>query len=145
MNDEDRASYDNLKRMIETLEDESDRIVRRADLRNAAILGSRADHNWYIFTHLPLNGVEVSLINSYGTKVKNIKHVYLIGLYIISLGPNDERESDEEDDVRDSEDESDEDELSNPSDASEGEHEERKEEADEVSEVIEHKDTSDPH
>lgn len=144
MNAEDRASYDNLKRMIETLEDESDRIVRRGDLRHAAILGSRGEHNWYIFTHLPLNGVEVSLINSYGAKVKSIKHVYLIGLYIISLGPNDEREDESEND-RGNEEESDVDELSNPSDASEGEQEERKEESDEVSEVVEHKDSSDPH
>jgi hypothetical protein len=144
MNAEDRASYDNLKRMIENLENEADRIVRRDDLRNAARLGSRGDHNWYLFSHIPLNGVEVSIINTFGAKVKSIKYVYLIGLYIITLTPNDEDEYEESDDEQE---EQEEDEVSNSSCDSDSEVEET-DEVSELSEEVESKPvehSTDPH
>lgn len=144
MNQQDQAQYDNLKRMIGTLEDELDRITRRNDLKNAARLGSRGEHNWYLFSHIPLNAVEVNMINSYGADVYRIRHVYLIGLYIIYLKPRVEIPEEEEEEH---EEEESEDEVSNTDSESDSE----KEHTDEVQEIVEEeivvkpKNSSDPH
>jgi hypothetical protein len=141
MNQQDQAQYDNLKRMINTLEDEMDRITRRDDLRNASRLGSRGEHNWYLFSHLPLNAIEVNMINAYGADVCRIRHLYLIGLYIVTLKPRVEvQEIEEEEEERESEDE-----VSNADSDSDPD----VEETDEVEDIedieVKPKNSSDPH
>jgi hypothetical protein len=103
--EETYRKYENIQRMIKNLKEESERVLRGGDLKNASIVGSRGEHNWYLFSDLGLSANEIRTINSLGARINRIRRIALIGLYIITLEPfleerevqeNEEQENEQE-------------------------------------------------
>lgn len=137
MSQSDLDHYMSIRRMIDKLNDESFRVLRRNDLIQAASKGSNGVHRWYLFSSIELNSREVNIINMMGAKVVKINHIPIIGLYIITMEPGDgiiENESEDE-----SEDEF---EVSNSSSSESGS--EVSEELDEVANLDEERGNEDP-